>query len=63
MKNKSQAEVVSDGRISLRLDTPIAERFEKVVKASRRTKTSLIEEALEVVLPKFEKQHGLKQAA
>ena len=48
-------------KVSLRLDVPIAERFERVVSASRRTKTSIIEECLEKALTTLEKQY--KQAA
>ena len=57
----SAAEGEVDPRISLRLDEDIALRFARVVKASRRTKTSVIEECLEKVLPDLEKQY--KQAA
>ena len=45
------------GRISLRLDPPINSRFEAIVKASRRSKTSLIEECIERLLPDFEKRY------
>jgi predicted DNA-binding protein len=46
-----------DPRISIRLDLPIAERFERIVTASKRSKTSIIEECLEGHLPKLEKQY------
>ncbi len=42
----------------MRLDEPIATRFEKVVTASKRTKTSIIEECLEKQLPLLEKQYA-----
>lgn len=45
-------------RISLRLDEGLAVRFDNLVGASRRTKTSVIEQCLEEMLPKLEKQYG-----
>lgn len=47
-----------ESRISVRLEQPIAERFARVVTASKRTKTSILEECLEEVLPKLEKQYA-----
>jgi predicted transcriptional regulator len=45
-------------RLSVRLDPPIAERFARVVEASKRSKTSILEECLEEVLPALEKQYS-----
>jgi len=39
------------------MDESIANRFVEVVRASKRTKTSIIEECLEVALPMLEKQY------
>lgn len=55
---KQQQEPV-DTRVALRLDEPLAKRFHKVVNASKRSKTSIVEECLEDVLPKLERQYGL----
>ena len=41
----------------MRLDEPIATRFHRVVEASRRSKTSIIEECLERVLPEMERRY------
>jgi len=48
----------SNERISFRLDKPISSRFQKVVDASKRTKTSIIEECLEKALPELERQYA-----
>lgn len=54
---KPVAEVLPvDNRISVRLDHPIADRLHRVVMASKRTRTSVLEECLEHGLPKLEKQ-------
>jgi hypothetical protein len=45
-------------RLSMRLQDPLADRFEKVVVASRRSKTSIIEECLEKALPELERQYA-----
>lgn len=44
------------GLISFQMNDPLRERFEKVVAASRRTKTSILEECLEQTLPKLEER-------
>lgn len=54
---KAPVEISTDGRISIRLDLALARRFEAVVEASRRSKTSVIEESLEKMLPEFERQY------
>jgi len=46
----------TNGRISFRLDEPMSTRFKKVVLASKRTQTSIIEECLEKALPELERQ-------
>lgn len=46
----------ADARITFRLDAPLAERLTKVVLASKRTTTSVLEECLEEALPQLEKQ-------
>ncbi len=56
MTKKTTEPEVKD-RLSVRLDRPLAERFEKVVTVSKRSRTSIIEECLEEVLPKMEKQY------
>lgn len=56
--NRKQKQDNATNRISFRLDTPIAERFERVVAASKRSKTSVIEECLQATLPKLEKQYS-----
>jgi predicted transcriptional regulator len=48
-------------RISFRLDQPLAARFEKIVQASRRSKTSIIEESLEEVLPRLERRFSTEK--
>ena len=54
---KPQAEqALANARISIRLDAPIAQRLDRVVEASKRTTTSILEECLEEGLPKLEKQ-------
>lgn len=52
-----------DPRVAVRLDDPLALRFSRVVKASKRSKTSIVEECLEQVLPKLEKQYLRSEAA
>ena len=44
-------------QIAFRMDPPVFERFERVVTASKLSKTSIIEECLEKVLPQLEKQY------
>jgi len=60
MKQKSNVEALEkpETRISFRLDEHVARRFERIVTASKRSKTSIIEECLEVALPKLEKQYA-----
>lgn len=53
----SQTEEKTENRLSVRLDEQIAKRFERVVKASKRSKTSILEECLEKVLPRLEKDY------
>lgn len=53
----NQPEEKPENRVSVRLDEQIAERFERVVKASKRSKTSILEECLEKVLPRLEKEY------
>ena len=53
----NQPEEKPENRVSVRLDEQIAERFERVVKASKRSKTSILEECLEKVLPPLEKEY------
>jgi len=55
-QKKETAEV--DNRLAVRLDEPLAVRFHQVVAASKRTKTSILEECLEEALPKLEKQYS-----
>lgn len=43
-------------RISMRLEEPFATLLNRVQKASKRTKTSIIEECLERALPALERQ-------
>jgi predicted DNA-binding protein len=50
------------GKLAMRLDPPINDRFQRVVKASKRSKTSIVEECLERVLPELEKQYLAKVA-
>lgn len=45
------------GRVSVRLREDLEPRLEKVRKASKRSTTSLIEEALEKVLPALERRY------
>lgn len=47
-----------DTRVSFRLDDQIARRFDRVVKASKRSKTSIVEECLQEALPKLERQYS-----
>lgn len=46
-------------RLAVRLVPPISSRFDRVLEASRRTKTSIIQECLEKTLPTLEKQFGI----
>jgi predicted DNA-binding protein len=56
-KPKAKAEeALQDARISFRLHAPLAQRVERVKTASKRTRTSIIDECLERALPKLEKQ-------
>lgn len=43
--------------VQFRLKGDMYDRFERVVKASKRSKTSLVEECLEKFLPELEKQY------
>lgn len=49
-------------KIGLRLDHDISVRFERVVIASKRTRTSIVLECIEEMLPKLERQYT-KEAA
>jgi hypothetical protein len=62
MKKNSPELTDADRRIASRLDPAIAIRFVAVLRASKRHKTSLLEESLEAILPDWEKQY-LKKAA
>ena len=50
-------------RISFRLKQPLADRFSRVVIASRRTQTSIIDECLEDKLPNLEARYIRRKAA
>lgn len=54
--NKPRSETTQP--VNFRLDETLTGRFEKVAKVSRRTKTSIMEECLEVMLPKLEERYA-----
>ena len=54
---------VIDDRVSFRLRPDLAQRFNRILQVSKRTKTSLVEESLEEKLPQFEKQYRSALAA
>lgn len=60
MKDKKKNPSGSE-QITVRLDDSLAHRFLHIVRASKRSKTSVVMECLERVLPDLEKQY--KQAA
>lgn len=47
-----------DNKLSARLDNTLAVRFKRVVAASKRSKTSILEECLQTALPRLEKQYS-----
>jgi len=49
--------------LSIKLEQPIHDRFCRVAEATRRTKTSIVLEALEDILPRLEKRHEQLEAA
>jgi predicted DNA-binding protein len=57
MVKRNKRNELPEGRVAMRLDPPINDRFQRVVKASKRSKTSIIEECLERILPELEKQY------
>jgi len=59
----TQDESASSATLNMKLERPIHDRFCKVAKASRRTKTSIVLEALEEFLPKLEKRYEDMEAA
>lgn len=62
--NKSWGQGVAARPVNFRLDADIYTRFEAVAKASRRSKTSVIEECIEKALPEIERRYkALAKAA
>ena len=53
-----------DDMITTRLRPDLAKRFNWVVEASKRSKTSIVEECLDAVLPGLQKRYAkMKEAA
>jgi len=57
-KNKARVAAGVSRALNLRLDAPMADRLDEVMKVSRRSKTSIVEESLERWLPELEKRHA-----
>lgn len=61
MRQRTSGKAAQDAggeRIAVRLVPPLADRFNKVVEVSKRTKTSIVEECLQDGLTKLEKQYS-----
>ena len=58
MKRTSAPQTAQSPQVAFRMDPPVYERFDRVVKASKRSKTSIIEECIEKVLPGLEKKYA-----
>jgi predicted DNA-binding protein len=56
-KQLSEDQPVEQGALAMRLYPAINARFQRVVKFSKRSKTSIVLECLEKVLPEMEKQY------
>jgi predicted DNA-binding protein len=50
-------------QIAVRLPADMFSRFERVVEASKRSKTSVVEECMEKILPELEKRYEVAKAA
>jgi predicted transcriptional regulator len=57
MSTKRNGQNGINQRMTMRLKAPLGDSLQKICAASRRTKTSIIEESLELILPALERKY------